>query len=77
MSHLKDIEIFFDIETAKDENGYSTIEDVRTSITSIAYYDKTGNDRRVLILDERERIKESTIQGDGYVLKYSEAKKTY
>ena len=28
------------IETAKDENGYSTIEDVRTAITSIAYYDK-------------------------------------
>ena len=61
-------DFYFDIETAKDENGYSTIEDVRTAITSIAYYDKTGNDRRVLILDERGRIKESTIQGDGYIL---------
>jgi len=61
-------DFYFDIETAKDENGYSTIEDVRTAITSIAYYDKTGNDRRVLILDERGRIKESTIQGDGYTL---------
>ena len=61
-------DFFFDIETAKDENGYSTIQDVRTAITSIAYYDKTGNDRRVLILDEQNRIKETEIQGDGYVL---------
>jgi DNA polymerase elongation subunit (family B) len=61
-------DFFFDIETAKDENGYSTIQDVRTSITSIAYYDKTGNDRRVLILDEQNRIKEREIQGDGYIL---------
>ncbi len=61
-------DFFFDIETAKDENGYSTIQDVRTAITSIAYFDKTGNDRRVLILDEQNRIKEREIQGDGYVL---------
>ena len=61
-------DFYFDIETAKDENGYSTIDDVRTSITSIAYYDKAGNDRRVLILDERNRIKESVIEGDNYVL---------
>ena len=61
-------DLFFDIETAKDENGYSTIEDVRTSITSIAYYDKTGKDRRVLILDELSRIKDREIQGDGYTL---------
>lgn len=61
-------DFFFDIETAKDENGYSTIQDVRTAITSIAYYDKIGNDRRVLILDEQNRIKEREIQGDGYVL---------
>jgi DNA polymerase elongation subunit (family B) len=61
-------DFFFDIETAKDENGYSTIQDVRTAITSIAYYDKTGKDRRVLILDEQNRIKETEIQGDGYVL---------
>jgi DNA polymerase elongation subunit (family B) len=61
-------DFFFDIETAKDENGYSTIQDTRTAITSIAYYDKTGNDRRVLILDEQNRIKEREIQGDGYTL---------
>jgi DNA polymerase elongation subunit (family B) len=61
-------DFFFDIETAKDENGYSTIHDTRTAITSIAYYDKIGNDRRVLILDELNRIKEREIQGDGYVL---------
>jgi DNA polymerase elongation subunit (family B) len=61
-------DFFFDIETAKDENGYSTIQDVRTSITSIAYYDKTGNDRRVLVLDEQNRIKDREIQGDGYTL---------
>tara|TARA_B100001094_G_scaffold238699_1_gene234135 strand:+ start:1394 stop:3910 length:2517 start_codon:yes stop_codon:yes gene_type:complete len=61
-------DFYFDIETAKDENGYSTIDDVRTAITSIAYYDKAGNDRRVLILDERKRIKESVIEGDNYVL---------
>jgi len=61
-------DFFFDIETAKDENGYSTIDDVRTAITSIAYYDKAGKDRRVLILDEKCRIKDHEIQGDGYVL---------
>ena len=61
-------DFFFDIETAKDENGYSTIEDVRTAITSIAYYDKAGKDRRVLILDELKRIQDREIQGDGYVL---------
>ena len=60
--------LFFDIETAKDEHGYSTIHDVRTSITSIAYYDKSGNERRVLLLDERERIKESVLDGDGYTI---------
>ena len=61
-------DFFFDIETAKDENGYSTIEDVRTAITSIAYYDKAGKDRRVFILDEQNRIKEREIQGDGYTI---------
>ena len=68
-------DFYFDIETAKDGNGYSTIEDTRTSITSIAYYDKTGNDRRVLVLDERNRIKDSTIQGDGYVLEIFRSEK--
>jgi len=61
-------ELFFDIETAKDENGYSTIQDTRTAITAIAYYDKLGNERRVLLLDERKRIKENQIQGDGYII---------
>ena len=61
-------DFFFDIETAKDENGYSTIDDVRTAITSIAYYDKAGKDRRVFILDEQNRIKEREIQGDGYTI---------
>ena len=51
---LMNIDFFFDIETAKDENGYSTIQDVRTAITSIAYYDKAGKDRRVLVLDEQK-----------------------
>ena len=61
-------DFFFDIETAKDENGYSTIDDVRTAITSIAYFDKASKDRRVLILDELGRIKETEIQGENYVL---------
>ena len=61
-------DFFFDIETAKDEHGYSTIDDVRTPITSIAYYDKVGKDRKVLILDEQNRIKERELQGDGYTL---------
>ena len=68
-------DFFFDIETAKDADGYSTIEDVRTAITSIAYYDKSGNDRRVLILDERKRIKDSVIQGDGYTLEIFRSEK--
>jgi DNA polymerase elongation subunit (family B) len=61
-------DFFFDIETAKDENGYSTIDDVRTAITSIAYFDKATKDRRVLILDEQGRIKETEIHGENYVL---------
>jgi len=68
-------DFFFDIETAKDADGYSTIEDVRTAITSIAYYDKSGNDRRVLILDERKRIKDSVIQGDDYTLEIFRSEK--
>jgi DNA polymerase elongation subunit (family B) len=61
-------DFFFDIETAKDENGYSTIDDVRTAITSIAYFDKASKDRRVLILDEQCRIPETEIRGENYVL---------
>jgi DNA polymerase elongation subunit (family B) len=61
-------DFFFDIEVAKDENGYSTTQDVRTPITSIAYYDKVGNDRRVLVLDERNRLADDVIYGDGYTI---------
>ena len=61
-------DFFFDIETAKDEQGYSTPEDVRTPITSIAYYDKTGNDRRVLVLDERKRLSDDVIYGDNVTI---------
>lgn len=61
-------DFFFDIETAKDEQGYSTPEDVRTPITSIAYYDKTGKDRRVLVLDERKRLSEDVIYGDNVTI---------
>ena len=61
-------DFFFDIETAKDEYGYSTPEDVRTQITSIAYYDKTGKDRRVLVLDERKRLSDDVIYGDNVTI---------
>jgi len=53
-------DFFFDIESERDENGYSTPQDARLRITSIAYYDKAGQDRRVLVLDEEKRV---TTQG--------------
>ena len=49
-------DFFFDIESERDENGYSTPEEARLRITSIAYYDKASNDRRVLLLDEEHRV---------------------
>ena len=49
-------DFFFDIESERDENGYSTPQDARLRITSIAYYDKAGQDRRVLVLDEEKRV---------------------
>ena len=61
-------DFFFDIETAKDVDGYSTPEDVRTEITSIAYYDKVGKDRRVLVLDTANRLKDNIINGDNYTV---------
>ena len=61
-------DFFFDIESSKDELGYGTIQDVRCPITAIAYYDKLGKDKRVLLLDERKRIKDQLINGDGYVI---------
>jgi len=59
-------ELFFDIETAKDENGYSTPDDVRTEINAIAYYDKHNKDRRVLLLDTHKVLGSAAYQGDGY-----------
>ena len=61
-------DFFFDIETAKDADGYSTPEDVRTEITSIAYYDKVGKDRRVLVLDKANRLSDDIIYGDNYTV---------
>jgi DNA polymerase elongation subunit (family B) len=61
-------DFFFDIETERDENGYSTPEEARARITSIAYYDKAGQDRRVLLLDEERRLEGTGYEGDGYVV---------
>jgi DNA polymerase elongation subunit (family B) len=61
-------DFFFDIETAKDADGYSTPEDARTEITSIAYYDKVGKDRRVLVLDTKNRLPNNIIEGDNYTV---------
>ena len=59
-------ELFFDIESERDENGYSTPTDARLRITSIAYYDKAGDDRRVLVLDEEKRIDSKGFKTDEY-----------
>ncbi len=59
-------ELFFDIESERDENGYSTPEEARLRITSIAYYDKAGQDRRVLLLDEERRIDSKGFKTDEY-----------
>jgi DNA polymerase elongation subunit (family B) len=61
-------DFFFDIETERDDDGYSTPEEARARITSIAYYDKAGQDRRVLVLDEERRLKATGFKGDGYVV---------
>lgn len=58
----------FDIETAKDELGYSTPENVRTEINAIACHDSLTNDRRVLLLDEECRVNETNLQGDGFTI---------
>jgi len=59
-------ELFFDIESERDELGYGNTTNVRTKITSIAYHDKVGKDRRVLVLDELKVIKDTNIQTDTY-----------
>ena len=61
-------DFFFDIETERDADGYSTPAEARARITSIAYYDKAGNDRRVLLLDEELRLNCESFIGDGYVV---------
>ena len=59
-------DFFFDIESERDENGYSTPEEARLRITSIAYYDKAGRDRRVLLLDEENRINTPAFKTEDY-----------
>jgi DNA polymerase elongation subunit (family B) len=59
-------DFFFDIESERDENGYSTPEEARLRITSIAYYDKAGQDRRVLLLDEEKRIDTVAFKTEDY-----------
>ena len=49
-------DFFFDIEVERDEDGYSTPEEARSRITSIAYYDKAGRTMQVLLLDEERRV---------------------
>jgi DNA polymerase elongation subunit (family B) len=61
-------DFFFDIESERDENGYSTPEEARLRITSIAYYDKAGQDRRVLLLDEERRIDSKGFKTDDYAV---------
>jgi DNA polymerase elongation subunit (family B) len=59
-------DFFFDIESERDDDGYSTPEEARLRITSIAYYDKAGRDRRVLVLDEEHRIDTVAFKTDEY-----------
>jgi len=49
-------DFFFDIESERDENGYSTPEEARIRITSIAYHDKAGKRKGVLLLDAEKRL---------------------
>ena len=69
-------DFFFDIETERDENGYSTAAEARARITSIAYYSKSTNDRRVLLLDEERRLECNGFAGDGYVVEVFTAEAT-
>lgn len=61
-------DFFFDIESERDENGYSTPQEARLRITSIAYYDKAGRDRRVLVLDESNRLKSAGFEDTDYTV---------
>ena len=62
-------ELFFDIETARDENGYSTPAEARLQITSIAYYDKAGNNMLVLLLDEHRRLEYDSFSTNKYTVR--------
>jgi len=61
-------DFFFDIESDRDEKGYGTTQDVRTPITSIAYHDKAGKDKRVLILDTRKALKNQDLNSNDYTI---------
>lgn len=61
-------DFFFDIETERDANGYSSAEEARARITSIAFYDKLGQDRRVFVLDEERRLNNTGYAGKDYVV---------
>jgi DNA polymerase elongation subunit (family B) len=59
-------DFFFDIEVERDEDGYSTPEEARLRITSIAYYDKAGRTMQVLLLDEERRVKHDSFATNKY-----------
>ena len=59
-------DFFFDIEVERDEDGYSTPEEARSRITSIAYYDKAGRTMQVLLLDEERRVKHDSFATNKY-----------
>ena len=48
--------VFFDIETAKTETGYSTTDNPIGKITSIAIYNKRSSKGYVIVLDERDNV---------------------
>ena len=59
-------DFFFDIEVERDEDGYSTPDEARSRITSIAYYDKAGRTMKVLLLDEARRVKHDSFSTNKY-----------
>jgi len=61
-------ELFFDIESEKDELGYGSPADPRTKINAIAYHDKAGKDRRVFLLDEDNVLDDDTFYCDDYTI---------
>jgi len=59
-------ELFFDIEVERDENGYSTPEEARLRITSIAYYDKANKAMHVLLLDVNQQANATSFETPRY-----------